>query len=245
MNKFLLALRFLTTIPLRSNQTVKEEQLFGSVIYFPFVGLLLGIILSVVNFILTFFQFNPLLTNVILVITLIGLTGALHLDGLADTFDALYSGKDKESMLRIMRDSHIGTMGVLSLISVVLLKVAILSSLTLASKNAVLISVCVLSRWSLILPIYLFSYAREEGKAKGFFGSFSLTKLLLSALAVLLFISLIWNWKGLFVFIPVLIFTYFFSSKVNRRIGGITGDSLGASLELNEVLIFFACLAVS
>lgn len=244
MSNFLLAIRFLTSVPLKTEETIDEERLSGAVIYFPLVGLLLGLILAGLNLMFTFFAFNPLLINAIVVITLISLTGALHLDGLADTFDSLCSGKDKETMLKIMRDPHIGAMGVLSLISVILLKITILSSLDLNAKNIALIFMCVLSRWSLILPVYLFSYARKEGKAKGFFGNLSFGELLFSTLAALLFACLIWNWKGLLVFTLVFVFTYFFNRYVNKRIGGATGDTLGASLELNEVLILFACLLV-
>lgn len=234
----------MTSIPLKIEETVEEAQLSRAIIYFPLVGLLLGIILVGLNLMFTFFAFNPLLINVILVIALAALTGALHLDGLADTFDSLYSGRDKEAMLKIMRDPHIGTMGVLSLISVVLIKVAILSSLGSNAKNIVLIFMCVLSRYSLILPVYLFTYARKDGKAKWFFGNLSFGELLLSTLSVLLFACLIWNWKGLFVFTLVFVFTYFFNRYVNKRIGGVTGDTLGASLELSEALILFACLLV-
>lgn len=244
MNNFLLAIRFLTSIPLKAEDKVEEAQLSQAIIYFPLVGLLLGVILAGLNLMFASFAFNPLLISVILVITLAVLTGALHLDGLADTFDSLCSSRDKETMLKIMRDPHIGTMGVLSLISVVLLKVAFISSWDTNAKNIVLIFMCVLSRYSLILPVYLFTYARKDGKAKGFFGNLSFGKLLLLTLAVLLFASLIWGWKGLFVFTLVLVFTYFFNRYVNKRIGGVTGDTLGASLELNEVLILFACLLV-
>lgn len=245
MNNFLLAVRFLTSIPLKTEETIESAQLARAIIYFPLVGLLLGFILAGLNSLFTFLAFNPLLNSVIVVITLIVLTGALHLDGLADTFDSLFSGRSKEDILKIMRDPHIGAIGVLSLVSVVFIKVAILSSLDLNAKNIALIFMCVLSRWSLILPIYLFSYARKEGKAKGFFGNLSLSTLILSALVVLLFVCLIWNWKGLFVFTLVFISTYFFSNYTNRTIGGVTGDTLGAQLELNEALILFACLLVS
>lgn len=242
MNSFLLAIQFLTSIPIRTKTAIEESELSKAIVYFPAVGLLLGLVLVVMNLILSYFVAYPLLINSMLVISLIILTGALHLDGLADTTDALASGKGKEGILEIMRDPHIGTMGVLSLISVIILKIAILSSLSPNAKDVALIFMCVLSRWSLILPLYLFKYARSQGKAKGFFGALSARDLVFSSLAVLLLVSFIWNWKGLLVFTSSLISAYFFNGYVNKRAGGITGDTLGASLELNEVFVLFFCL---
>lgn len=242
MNSFLLAIQFLTCIPVKAKETFEEGQLSGAVIYFPLVGLILGLVLVGINSFLSFLLFNPFLIGVILTATLAVFTGALHLDGLADTFDALLSGKDKEGKLRIMRDPHLGTMGVLSLIGVVLLKVSALFSLGTADRNLALIFMCVLSRWALILPLYLFGYAREQGKAKGFFGLLTFRELFFGTLLVLIFAALIWNWKGISLFTLSLVFTYLFNSRINKKIDGITGDTLGAALELNEVLILAACL---
>lgn len=241
MNSLLSAIRFLTIIPIRTKEEA-EEKLSCALVYFPAVGFLLGGILAGLNLFLTFLSFNPILTNTILVVALIILTGALHLDGLADTLDAFASGKDREGMLEIMRDPHIGTMGALGLISVILLKIAIVSSLDNNIKNTALIFMCVLSRWSLIAAIYLFSYARNEGKAKAFFGNLTLKELILSTAFTLLFVCMIWRWKGLLVFLVALIFMYLFNRYAAKRIGGITGDILGATLELNEVFILGASM---
>lgn len=241
MNSFLLALQFLTIIPIRVKEEA-EEKLSCTLVYFPVVGLLLGLILSGLNFILTQLSFYPLLINTILVVALIILTGALHLDGLADTLDALASGKDRQGMLEIMRDPHIGTMGALGLVSVVLLKIAILSSLDNNIKNMALIFMCVLSRWSLIAAIYLFPYARNEGKAKAFFGNLNLKELIFPTAFTLFFVCLIWRWRGLLVFAVALIFMYISNRYAAKRIGGITGDVLGATLELNEVFILAASM---
>src|SRR3989338_5804758 len=134
MSSFLFALQFLTIIPVNIRH-IDEKRSAKAVIFFPLVGLFLGLILAAVNNLLLFFKFEGLLINTILVISLAILTGGLHLDGLADTFDALLSRKNKEQMLEIMRDSHIGAMGVLSLISVILLKISLLSTIPLPFKT--------------------------------------------------------------------------------------------------------------
>ena len=128
MKSFILALQFLTTIPFRTKKPASNDRLPQATIYFPLVGLLLGLILVAVNSLLSYFGFKELFINSALVALLIVFTGGLHLDGLADTFDALLSRKRKAEMLEIMRDSHIGTMGVLSLIVVILFKISLLCS---------------------------------------------------------------------------------------------------------------------
>ncbi len=244
MNNLLLAIQFFTIIPVNPRFREKEGQLSGSIIYFPLVGLLLGVILAALNFVLSYIFISQVLINVLLVVALTILTGGLHLDGLADTFDALASRKDREGLLEIMRDPRIGTIGALSLISVILLKVVILSTLNLAEKNLALILMCTLSRWSLILPIYSFPYARSEGKAKDFFAQFNFTAFIISAVGVLIFTILVLNWKGLFVFTAMLLFTFIFNKFMNKKIGGITGDILGATLEINEVIILLCMAAI-
>lgn len=237
MNSLLLAIQFLTIIPVRTKDTASY-----ALIYFPVVGMLLGAILAGLNLVFIYLSFNPFLTNTILVIVLAILTGALHLDGLSDTFDAFFSGKDRQGMLEIMRDPRIGTMGVLALISVILLKIAMLFSFSGSAKNTALISMCVLSRWSLIPAIYLFPYARNEGKAKEFFNNLGLKEIILSTALALSFICLILGWRGFLLFVVALFLAYFFNSYANKKIGGITGDILGATLELNEAFILMACL---
>ena len=133
MKSLWLAIQFLTTIPINIKYK-DEKELPHALIFFPFVGLLLGLILAGINHLLFILNFNDLLSNVILIISLILLTGGIHLDGLADTFDALASRKNKEEMLEIMRDSHIGVMGVLSIVSILLLKISVLSSLSPSLK---------------------------------------------------------------------------------------------------------------
>lgn len=241
MNSFLYAIQFLTTIPIKIKETAGEKHSTAAV-YFPLVGILLGLILVMLNLFLSYFISNPLVISVSVVISLIILTGGLHLDGLADTFDAFFSGKDRETLLEIMLQPHIGVMGALSLMSVILLKVSVLFALGPKVKNTALILMCVLSRWSLLLPLYLFPYARREGKAKEFFGALNFNEFVFITLLTLLFTVLIWNWKGLFIFTAVSVFTFCFGRFANKKIGGITGDILGATLEIGEAIILLFCL---
>lgn len=245
MREFLCALHFLTIIPMGNKSTIEKSKLSRATLYFPLIGLLLGLILVGVNKLFSILALEQFLTDVILIVLLVILTGALHLDGLADTFDALSSGKRKSEMLEIMRDSHIGTMGVLSLISTILIKVALLSSLDSGVKNVSLILMCLLSRYSLIFSMFLFPYAREEGKAKVFFKGVNLKIFSWATLVSLLISILLLKLKGLIIFIAVLVFVFLVGKAIADKIGGMTGDTLGAMNELSEPLILLTILILT
>lgn len=238
MISFLLALQFLTVIPLRV-RIVNSRKIADSLIYFPVVGLLIGLILSGLNNLLLISSFNELSTNIILVVVLAAITGNIHLDGLSDTFDALMSGKPRDEALKIMRDPHIGVMGVVSIACVLLLKIAFLSSMDPLIKPAVLIFMGILSRWSLVLAIFLFPYARAEGKAADFFAGKSFKIFLLSILTVFLFLFMQPATKiiNFTVLVSIVIFTLVFGYSMKRKFGGLTGDILGALCELNELVV--------
>jgi len=238
MKDFLIALQFLTIIPLKINH-IDEKKISNSMIYFPVVGLLLGLVLAGVNNLLYNLNFQQLSVNIILVISLIFLTGGLHLDGLADTADAFLSRRNKEEMLKIMHDSHIGVMGVLSLVSIVLLKIALLASLNMHLKTTSLLLMCILSRWALVLSIALFPYARQEGKAKIFIQGINLKIFILSTVITIICAIAAWRIKGLLILLITLVCVYTTGKFINKKIGGITGDTLGAINELAEVIVLF------
>jgi len=239
MRSFLLALQFLTIIPVKIRH-LNEQKLSESIIYFPIVGLLLGLILLLANKLLFFLNFESFFINIILVILLLILTGGLHLDGLADTFDAFLSRKDKDEKLKIMRDSHIGVMGVLSLICIILLKIAFLSSINMSVKTIALLLMCTLSRWTLVLSMILFPYARQEGKAKVFIQGINLKIFFLATIITLCSVALVWQLKGLLVFLTTAISAYIMGKFIKRKIDGITGDTLGAINELIEIFVLFS-----
>ena len=232
---FLSALQFLTVIPIKLKET-NEQKMADSMVYFPLVGLLLGLFLIGVNALLSFFNFPSLAMNVITVITLIFITGGLHLDGLSDTADAFLSGRPGEQMLEIMRDSRTGVMGVLSLISVILLKIILLFSISGSLESGALILMCSLSRWSAVAAVFFFPYARQEGKAGAFIKGMNLKIFILSAIVAIICASFTWQIRGIFVLLIVTGFSYAAGKFSTKKIGGITGDTLGATIELAEII---------
>ena len=236
MMGLLFALQFLTVIPIRI-RSINEKIISRSLFYFPLVGLLLGLILAGINNLFLFLHFEELSIDIILVVSLITLTGGLHLDGLADILDAFLSRKSKEEMLEVMRDSHIGVMGVLGLVSVILLKISLLYSITATGKITALLLMCVLSRWSLVLAMFLFPYARPEGKAGIFMQQINFKIFIFSTFIAAVFSLVIWQFKGFMIMLMAGFAAYFMSRLINSRIKGITGDALGAIDELVEIFI--------
>lgn len=239
MSSFLVALQFLTIVPLKIKE-FSGRKITGVMIYFPIVGLFLGLVLLGINTLLCFLNVYPFTVNIILVVTLIVITGGMHLDGLSDTADALLSGKPKEEMLAIMRDPHVGVMGVLSLVSIIILKIGLLSSVKASSKAAVLLLMCVLSRWSVVFLMFLFPYVRQDGKAKILIQGMNLRTLVFSSIAVIIFAFAIWRIKGLLALLIIAGCTYLSGKIISRKIGGITGDTLGATIEIIEIITLFS-----
>lgn len=244
MTPFLLALQFLTIIPITLKR-FSDKKAAQSIIYFPLVGLLLGLSLVGVQIGLSFLRFNETSINIILVVFLIALTGGIHLDGLADTADAFLSRKNREEMLRIMRDSHIGVMGVAGIISILLLKIAFLSNMNTSLKLAALPLMCVCSRWSMVLAMASFPYARSEGKALLYIqGAASHKRVVIALLSALVFAFALWRIKGVLVFAMVTLCSALIGVGVSKKIKGITGDTIGALNEIIEVVTLLIILLI-
>jgi adenosylcobinamide-GDP ribazoletransferase len=236
MKGLLLALQFLTIAPVRFKH-VAEKEIGRSMVYFPVVGLVIGLCLAAANRLLNSLGLPRLSIDIITVICLAIFTAGMHLDGLADTCDAVLSGKNREEMLKIMRDPHSGVMGVLAVICAMLLKISLLYSVSAPVKPAALILMCVLSRWSMVLAISISPYARTEGKARVFFKSKSVSVFIFcTCLAIgLAFASA--AIKGIWLLFWVAAVVYITAAGINKKIGGITGDTLGAINEAAEVAV--------
>jgi adenosylcobinamide-GDP ribazoletransferase len=237
MSSFSLAWQFLTILPWRKSDRETTSQLLGrSMAYYPAIGLLLGLILWVVYWGFSFFLPRTLCDGLVILVLVI-LTGALHLDGLADTLDGMAAGKAPEERLRIMKDHRVGTFGVVGLILVLGFKFLALHSMLIQDVGKALLVALTLSRWSMVQLTYRAPYARREGGLglpfKENLKKKEMVIATVSSLAVSFFVLRFW---GAMLWLGVGIFTLLFQSFFERRIGGITGDILGAANEMNEVL---------
>ena len=168
MTPFFIALQFLTRLKI-VNQTEWSVEDFGkSVVAFPYVGLIIGLILAILYGVLSpFIPIMPLM--LIIVVAEFLITGGLHADGLMDTSDGLFSGRERERKLEIMKDSRIGSFGVVAFVFVTLLKWQLLASIPSAEFIPMaLIMMPLMSRWSMVFSIRSYPYAREQGMGAAF-----------------------------------------------------------------------------
>ncbi|MBN2406404.1 MAG: adenosylcobinamide-GDP ribazoletransferase [Elusimicrobia bacterium] len=236
IKKPVFAIGFLTVIPVRSRGLADPGIMSGSVPWFPAAGLLIGALLVLADMLFGDF-FPPYLAGTMTAVLLILISGGLHLDGLADTADGFYAGKDRQEVMRIMRDSRIGTMGVIAVVTDIMLKTGFLWALK--GRRDLLLVMPVISRWSMAEAIALFGYARDEGKAKGFFEHKNAAGYAAAALFSIA-VSAAAGPCGLIALAAVSLNTVLMGRFAKARIGGLTGDTLGAINEVNELVVLAA-----
>ena len=238
IGSFVAALRFLSIIPVSGSFGTSEEELARSAPFFPLVGLLFGCIALPMVWGLSLI-FPPVVTAVLAVFILLSFSGGLHLDGLADTADGFFSARPRERMLEIMRDSATGAMGVIALVMLLSLKIACLASMHEQLLGAVLL-MPIAGRIAILLLMAMLPYARSEGGLGSLFkDAFATAQARLRAFAALLVLAgIAWTVagpQGLVAVFAVLLITALFAFFCRQKIGGVTGDTLGAACELAEV----------
>ena len=237
MKGFLIALQFLTVLPVKIRSDVGEKDFGKSLLYFPVVGMLIGLLLSLTS-LLSGFLSNLIAGAFILTVSVI-ITGGIHLDGFADTCDGFYQARSKEKILEIMRDSRIGVMGVIGIFFLLLLKFTLIVSISQEILWKSLIVMTTFGRWSQVLACHMSKYARGEGKAKNFIEYDSRKEFLIgSFLTAALCLSLM-ELEGVVLLVLSLGPVFLFISYLKRRIGGMTGDTIGATSEIAEIVFVF------
>ncbi|MGE1177123.1 adenosylcobinamide-GDP ribazoletransferase [Pseudomonas sp. BW7P1] len=231
-----IALQFLSSLPIRLPGMPAPEQLGRSLLFYPLVGLLFGLILWALNFALVG---APLLLHAALLLTVwVLLSGALHLDGLADSADAWLGGfGDRERTLTIMKDPRSGPIAVVTLVLVLLLKFAALLALIEKQQGMALIIVPLLGRAALLGLFLTTTYVRAGGLGQALADHLPRKAgwwvLLGSSLACLP----IAGFKAV-VALPLAIVVFIWLRNLMvRRLGGTTGDTAGALLELLEMAV--------
>ncbi len=239
MKRFLIALQFLTILPIRIRREIKQEDFGKSLLYFPLIGMLLGLLLAATA---SLFSFLPnLVRGAVILIASIIITGGIHLDGFADTCDGFYGRNPKEKILNIMRDSRIGVMGVIGIVCLLLFKFTLIVNIPQNILWKSLIMMTVFARWSLVLACYVSNYARKEGKAKYFIKYVGKKEVLIGGLFTLVISLLLMKITGFILFILSIIPVFLFISYAKKKIDGMTGDTIGATSEIAEAgMLFFA-----
>ncbi|MBU1286249.1 MAG: adenosylcobinamide-GDP ribazoletransferase [Alphaproteobacteria bacterium] len=243
---FLLAVQFLTRLPIPGWLAYTEARMAGSAAYYPLVGVLVGALCSAV-FWGASLLFPPLVSIILAIAAGLLLTGAFHEDGLADTFDGIGGGHTRESALEIMRDSRLGTYGTLALVAALGLKAAILTDLPSHLLLYAFPAAHGLSRLSSVITIATSRYVRTEGTGKPVSQGISLPGLLIAGITAA---AILLTWIYLLPAAPMLLglagltighvaMRAFFEFKLN----GYTGDTLGAVQQASEIGFYLGLLA--
>ena len=211
--------------------------------YFPLVGLLLACLLCLLMLLLMSL-IPQLALAVLLVVGLVILTGGLHLDGLMDTCDGFFGGSTRERKLEIMRDSRVGSFGVLGGACILLLKFALFASLSVHVLSIALLVVLPSARWAIVLALRVFPSARPTGLGSAFHKAVRTEQLVLASIVVLAIVLVIGHLIGLFVLVTVAITTLMLGLWITRSIGGLTGDSYGAIAEVVEVVALLVLVLI-
>ena len=240
VRSFLAGLRFLTIFPTFASGEKDGDYLPGALFYFSFIGLLVGAVAAAV-YTLASVATSPLVSAVITVILLSLLSGFLHLDGLADTADGFMSSRSSSRCLEIMRDSHIGVMGCAAICGVWLLKTSALLSIDETEIVSGVIIAATAGRVAIVCLMSLLPYARQEGGLASLFApSAEKRAALVSLLLLAIIVVLVSVGRLLFTTIALVAVLALFAPLCRRRIGGYTGDTLGAVCELTETAVLLS-----
>lgn len=247
-----LAIRFLTifpitSFPLSNNSNQDEEALTvtedfaNSMAFFPLVGMLIGVLLVVLRRIFYYLPISPLIGDTLVLIVWIWLSGGLHLDGFADSVDGFLGGHNKEEILNIMKDSATGAKGVVALVSLILLKFVLLVEMPLLLKDAALFFTPTIGRWSMVIAAFLGKPARLKNSMGKLFMDYVgwreiiFASLTMAVVGILLFKLYFLPLVIIGIAIVLLVLKY-----CQKKIGGISGDVLGAINEIVEVFILLS-----
>ena len=235
MRLYIIAMQFQTIIPLPFSVRCEKEDLGRATACFPLVGLTIGALLAVLNWLLAPWLARPLL-DALLITALAAVTGALHLDGLADVCDGLAARGGRERFLAVMKDSHTGAVGAVGLVLGLLLKWQALLAVPTEVKWQALLLFLLLARFGQVQTIVFARNARQDGLGSTLISTAGTLQLLAAGTITLAASWWVMGIKGLVVLAVVMLFTWLLKLWSQRRLGGITGDIIGCINELNEIL---------
>ncbi len=240
--KFLAALRFLTIIPLPGRREVTPEEVGRSIVYFPLVGVIIGLILVGLNWLMGLFLPSALV-DVLLVVSLVAISGAFHLDGFVDTCDGMVGHKTVEERWRVMSDSRVGGFGIIGACCLLLVKYVSLSNVPESWLVETLVLMSVLSRWAMVYAVFAYPYAKPSGLGKAFKQGASWPRFVVATVITLAVAVILAQLTGFIIMIAVWVIVVAMAAYLKGKFGGLTGDTYGAINEVAEVcLLILVCL---
>ncbi len=248
--RFLAALSFLTIIPLPHKRGASPEEVGCSTAYFPVVGVIIGLILAGLNWLLGLFLPSAVV-NGLLIVSLVVISGALHIDGFVDTCDGIAGHKTVEDRWRVMRDSRAGAFGIVGAVLLLLVKYVSLSSVPETLLMATLVLMPVVSRWAMVYAVFAYPYARPEGLGRAFKQGTSWQRFTIATiitLAVAIGLARLANityfyLAGSAIIVGIWVIVVAMASYFKGKFSGLTGDTYGAINEVAEVcVLILVCL---
>ena len=236
MNSFLVGLQFLTRIRI-VRQTVWTAEDFGrSTRFFPLVGLVLGICYALAAWILVSVLGMRALTAALLLILPLLLTGGLHADGFMDTADGVFSGRERERKLEIMKDSRVGSFGVVAFVLLMFLQFALLLDMSPPLLVPVFFVMPIIGRMAMVLAVSCFPYARADGMGKTFADMADRRTVAIAVVTTSVLVIPIGLLATLALVIGI-VFSLLFCRWMTAILGGVTGDVYGAATVLTETIV--------
>ena len=236
---FVIALQFLTLVPVRVRGPLSSGELGGSLVYFPVIGALIGGILALVGYALSTVSSSLLAAAIVVALGLV-LTGLLHFDGLLDTVDGLFGGANREERLAIMRDSRVGSFALAAGTCDILIRLAAVNVLIGAEGFLGIVWAAAASRFAMAYTVARFKTARDAGFSFDFqLGVSALTAVFAGLIALALGYALVGPASLALVF-GALALAHLAGMLAVSKVGGLTGDIYGATNEVVEVATLIA-----
>ncbi len=248
--KLLAALRFLTIIPVPYRAEGSVEEIGRSISYFPIVGAIIGLILAGLNWLLGLLLPSAVV-NGLLIVSLVVISGALHIDGFVDTCDGIAGHKTVEARWQVMHDSRAGAFGIVGAFLLLLVKYVSLSSVPETWLMATLVLMPVVSRWAMVYAVFVYPYARPEGLGRVFKQGTSWQRFTIATiitLAVAIGLARLANityfyLAGSAIIVGIWVIVVAMASYFKGKFSGLTGDTYGSINEVAEVcVLILVCL---
>lgn len=245
INDLLLFFQFFTRIPINKNLNCEKENFRRGSIFFPVIGLFIGILQFVVYY-YAIKVFNSNITAVFVMIVPLIITGGLHIDGLGDTCDAFFAFKGgKDKILEIMKDSRNGTFASMAIVFDMLIKYVLIKTAIDGNLQPIIIAAPIISRLTVVFIAYIGKNAKKSGSGNIFIGNIDLKRMLITTLLAILFtFKLVGIIEVFTIIISALIVSFVFNKFCESKIDGHTGDTLGANNELVEIFVMLLYVAM-
>lgn len=243
MKSFILTLQFLTRIPIKINIDSDEEDFAKGVVYFPIAGLIIGAF-NLAMYVAAERVIGGMFPAICGIAANAVITGAMHIDGLADTCDGIFSARSRDRMLEIMRDSRIGTNGTISIVFDFLLRLSLLTVMKSSLVYAALLMSPVTAKTLMVILMKTSVYARTGSGMGGLYlEKMTSERTVIACIIGLLLLTVFLGIPGIIAFAACsavcILYRYYIYSKIN----GMTGDTLGAANEVMEI-VFLLVLGV-